>query len=90
MNPVLTHTLVFVIYFLSSWSSTRWVDQCTTGRMWWASGSSSLYHMLHGVAVLLIVFNPWCIITVGISGFVGTIVPMWNKQRKLSACPKHS
>jgi len=75
------YLLVFVLYFITDWCSSRWAAACVENRAAHAGYWMAIYHFLHAIGVLCIVHDPWCCVSLAFGGMCGTRFSINQKVR---------
>lgn len=79
----MNHVAVFLLYFLGDWCGARWAHACSLNQARVASSWSFFYHIIHGVAVLFIISDPWCVISLAVGGALGCYFAVNHSRRRL-------
>lgn len=80
----MNHILVFSMYFLGDWAGANWALACSKNRSRPAAMWSWAYHVIHASAVIFIVSDPWCIISLASGGALGCFFAVRRKQKRLT------
>jgi len=80
----MNHVAIFLMYFLGDWAGAHWASACSANRAKPAASWSLLYHLIHGSAVVFIVHDPWCILSLAAGGALGCLFAVRHKRRRAS------
>lgn len=68
----MNYVSIFLIYLTSDYAAALWAEACARKDPLRAAHWAFTYHALHGLGVLYVVADPWCIIPLALGGWIGT------------------
>ena len=77
----MNHVAIFFIYFASDWAGAYWASACARNDARSAANWSGIYHLLRGVAILFILEDPWCVVSLAAGGAIGTFIALKYKEK---------
>ena len=71
---------MFLLYFAGDWAGANWTVACNLRRPKCAGAWSLAYHLIHASAVVFIVKDPWCILSLASGGALGCYFAISRKK----------